>query len=189
MTNAFDYLTILVSIVLGLAITNVLMRLAGVITARHRVDFYWPPIAWAIWIFFICIQHWWAEWGIRHSAQWNFGSFWLQVLVPVTLFLLSALVLPEREEDGRLDLGRWYFHNRTWFFALLCALPLLSIGEEIARTGRMASTLNLVFLLAFSAVAAVAFFLPSRRVQSWIAGQAMAMTVLYVVLLYLTLPS
>lgn len=189
MSNPFDYLTILVSIVLGLAITNVLTRLATVITARHRVDFYWPPVAWAIWIFFICVQHWWAQWSSRHAVHPTFGGFWLELLVPVVLFLLSALVLPEREENARLDLGRWYFHNRAWFFALLCSLPLLSIAEEVVRSGRMASMLNLAFLLAFSAIAAVAFFLPARRVQSWIAGQAMVMTVVYVVALYLTLPS
>jgi hypothetical protein len=57
-TGAFDYLTILISIVLGLAIANVLARLATVITTRERVDFYWPPISWAIWLFFICVQHW-----------------------------------------------------------------------------------------------------------------------------------
>ena len=188
MSNPFDYLTILVSIVLGLAITNVLTRLATVITSRHRVDFYWPPVAWAIWIFFISVQHWWAQWGVRRSPQGNFGSFWLQVLVPVVLFLMSALVLPEREENGRLDLGRWYFHNRAWFFSLLCALPLVSVAEEVARTGHMASMLNLAFLVAFAIVAAVAIFLPSRRVQTWIAGQAMVMTVVYVVALYLTLP-
>ncbi|HZY98263.1 MAG TPA: hypothetical protein VFE36_01685 [Candidatus Baltobacteraceae bacterium] len=49
--------------------------------------------------------------------------------------------------------------------------------------------LNFAFLLAFSVIAAIAFFLPARRVQSWIAGQAMVMTVVYVVALYLTLPS
>jgi len=188
-SNPFDYLTILVSIVLGLAITNVLTRLANVITARHRVDFYWPPIAWAIWIFFISVQHWCAQWSVRHSQAYNFGSFWLQVLVPVVLFLLSALVLPERDENGRLDLGLWYFHNRAWFFALLCALPLLSIAEEVVRSGHMASMVNLAFLLAFAVVAAIALFLPARRVQSWIAGQAMVMTVVYVVALYLTLPN
>lgn len=188
MEGPFDYLTVLVSIVLGLAITNVLTRLATVITARHRVDFYWPPIAWAIWIFVICVQHWWAQWSVRHAHGYNFGSFWLQILVPVVLFLLSSLVLPEREENGRLDLGRWYAHNRAWFFALLCSLPLLSIAEEIVRSGHMASMLNLAFLLAFSLIAAVAFFLPARRVQSWIAGQAMVMTIAYIAALYLALP-
>lgn len=187
--TSFDYLIILVAIVLGLAITNVLTRLATVITSRHRVDFYWPPIAWSIWIFFVSVQHWWAQWGARHDTQPTFGSFWLGILVPVGMFLLSTLVLPEREENGRLDLGQWYFRNRLWFFAILCALPLLSIAEELARTGHMASTINLAFLLAFAVISAVALFFPSRRAQSWITGQAMVMTLAYVALLYLTLPS
>lgn len=187
--SAFDYLNVLISIVLGLAIANVLARIAGVITARERVKVYWPSIAWAIWLFFISVQHWWAQWSVRHSANWNFGVFWLELLVPVDLFILSALVLPEREENGRLDLGNWYARNRDWFFGFMFFLPALSIAEELARTGRMASMLNLAFLLLFEVVIAVAFFLKSPRLQEWITGQAMFLTVVYVLVLYFWLPS
>jgi hypothetical protein len=187
--TAFDYLTVLVSIVLGLAIANVLTRLAAVVTARERVDFYWPPVVWAIWLFFISVQHWWAEWSVRHTQAWTFGTFWLELLVPVDLFLLSTLVLPEREQNGTLDLGDWYFHNRRWFFAVMFFLPALSIAGEIARSGRMSSTLNLAFLLGFDAVIAVAYFLKGRRAQEWIAAQAMVMTAAYVALLFLRMPS
>jgi hypothetical protein len=187
--SAFDYLIVLISIVLGLAIANVLTRLATVITARERVDFYWPPIVWAIWLFFISVQHWWAEWGVRHTMRWDFGSFWLQVLVPVDLFVLSSLVLPERDENGKLDLGEWYFHNRAWFFAILFFLPALSIAEEFARTGHMASSLNFAFLILFDAAIVVGYALRSRKAQEWITAQAMVLTILYVVLLYRQLPS
>lgn len=187
--NPFDYLTVLTSIVLGLAIANVLGRLATVITARERVNFYWPPIAWAIWLFFIAVQHWWAQWSVRHTAQWNFASFWLQLLTPVDLFLLSSLVLPGREEAERLDLSEWFFRNRAWFYALLFFLPLISIAEELARRGRMDSMLNLAFLLLFAAVSVVGYLLRSRRAQEWITGQAMVMTLVYVGALYLALPS
>ena len=187
--SAFDYLTVLISIVLGLAIANVLARLAGVMTARERVDFYWPPIAWAVWLFFISAQHWWAQWGLRHTQQWSFGVFWLQLLTPVDLYLLSALVLPGQEEDGRLDLGEWYFRNRRWFFGVMFFLPALSIVEEMARSGRVASPLNLAFLLLFDAVIVVAYLLRSRRAQEWITVQAMLLTVLYVALLFVPLPS
>jgi hypothetical protein len=186
--NAFDYLTVLISIVLGLAMANVLARLAAVLTARERIDFYWPPIVWAIWLFFICAQHWWAQWGIRHTSEWNFVTFWLELLVPVDLFLLAALVLPERAEHGTLDLGEWYVRNQRWFFAIMFFLPALSIAEEVARTGRMHSALNLGFLVAFDVVIVAAYFLRSRRAQEWITAQAMVMTLLYVALLFLRLP-
>lgn len=186
--SPFDYLTILVSIVIGLAIANVLARLAVVITARERVDFYWPPVAWAIWLFFVAVQHWWAQWSVRHTREWNFGTFWLELLVPVLLFLLSALVLPEREENGRLDLGEWYFHNRAWFFGILFLVPAASLAEELARTGRIASPVNLGFLLLFEAMTVFAYLSKSRRIQEWITGQAMVMTLIYVVVLFLRLP-
>ncbi len=186
--SPFDYLTVLVSIVIGLAIANVLTRLSVVITARERVDFYWPPVAWAIWLFFVSAQHWWAQWSVRHTREWNFGTFCLELLVPVLLFLLSSLVLPEREEGGKLDLGEWYFHNRAWFFAVLFFVPAASLAEELARTGRIASPVNLGFLLFFEAVIAVAYLLKSRRMQELITAQAMALTLLYFVVLFVRMP-
>jgi hypothetical protein len=185
--NAFDYLVVLISIVLGLAITNVLTRLALVMQSRDRTHFYWPPVAWAVWIFFISIQHWWAQWSWRTSRDPNFGGFLLQISTPVLLFLLTALVLPDKEEDGKLDLEAWYFRNRTWFFGLLFFVPLVSIVEEVVRIGHMDSLPNLVFLIAFDVIAVVSFFITSRRAGEWMTALVMAMTLAYVGLLYLKL--
>ncbi|MBV8373396.1 MAG: hypothetical protein JOY69_09065 [Candidatus Eremiobacteraeota bacterium] len=186
--SPFDYLTVLVSIVIGLAIANVLTRLSVVITARERVDFYWPPLAWAIWLFFIAVQHWWAQWSVHNTREWTFPTFCLEVFVPVLLFLLSSLVLPEREENGKLDLGEWYFRNRAWFFAVLFLVPATSLAEEFTRTGRIGSPVNLGFLLFFEVMIAAAFVAKSRRAQEWITGQAMVATLIYVVVLFLRLP-
>jgi hypothetical protein len=126
---------------------------------------------------------------VRHTQHWNFGTYWLQLLVPVDLFLLSALALPERDENGTIDLGAWYFHNRAWFFGIMFFLPLLSIAEELARSGRMASTPNLAFLLLFDVVIVVALILRSRKQQEWITVGAMLLTVIYVALLFSRLPA
>jgi hypothetical protein len=185
--NPFGYVNVLISIILGLAMAKVLTGLATVITARERVDFYWPPVVWAIWIFFISAQHWWSEWSLRYTSHWTFVDFVLLLLVPVGFFLLSALVLPEREENGKLDLGEWFFRNRAWFFGVMLFLPALSIIEEIVRIGHVASMLNLAFLLAFEVVIAVALVLTSRIAQEFLCAQAAAMTVIYVVLLFTTI--
>lgn len=187
--NPFDYLNVLISIILGLAIARVLTGLATVITARERVDFYWPPVAWAIWVFFITAQHWWAQWSLRFTTQWTFFDFWLLLSVPVGLFLIAMLVLPDREEFGRLDLGEWFFRNRRWFFGIMFFLPALSIVEELVRSGKMSSTLNFAFLLAFEVPIAFGYFLKSRRAQEWLCAQAMLLTILYIALLYNSLPA
>src|SRR5579863_9025678 len=156
--NPFDYLNVLISIILGLAIARILSGLATVVTSRERVDFYWPPIVWAIWIFFISVQHWWAEWAVRLTPRWSFVDFVLLLLVPVGLFLLAALVLPESGQAEKIDLGEWFFRNRAWFFGIMFFLPTLSIIEELVRSGHMASMLNFAFLLAFDVVIVVAYF-------------------------------
>jgi hypothetical protein len=186
--NPFDYLTILVSIVLGLAMTNVLTRLAAIVSARERVDFYWPPVAWAIWVFFICVQHWWAAWSTHEMRAWTFLAFFTGLLDPIILFFLSALVLPDRDEAGPIDLGAWYYRNRAWFFGTLALLPIASIVDELVRTARIASMLNLAFLIAFDVVVVFALLLPSRRAQEWITAQALILTVVYVAMLFLPLP-
>jgi hypothetical protein len=83
----------------------------------------------------------------------------------------------------------WYFHNRAWFFGVMFFLPLLSILEEVVRTGRMASNLNLAFLVLFDVVILVALALRSRRAQEWITAQAMVLTIAYVAVLFATLPT
>ena len=40
--TAFDYLSVLLSIVLGLAITQLLSGFAGLVRARDRMVMYWP---------------------------------------------------------------------------------------------------------------------------------------------------
>jgi len=185
--NPFDYLTVLVSIVMGLAIANVLAGIATVMHARDRINAYWPPIAWAIWLFVVEVQHWWAEWGVHETQHWTFGVFLLEILVPVDLFLLSSLVLPPRDEGDRLDLYAWYFRNRGWFFALMFFLPILALAEELARTGRIWSPVNLAFLIAFAVVAAIGYLWKSRRVHEWITAQTLVLTLVYVVALFLRL--
>ena len=108
--SAFDYLTVLVSIVLGLAIANVLSRLAAVITARERVDFYWPPIAWAVWLFFVAAQHWcacrsWRTWRPAGVADRSFMACLPRLHSLVPLLTIEARARPARRAHGRRQAG------------------------------------------------------------------------------------
>ena len=63
--DAFSYLTVLLSIILGLSITQILQSLGALIQNRARVAFYWPSICWAILLLVIDVQAWWALFGLR----------------------------------------------------------------------------------------------------------------------------
>ncbi len=184
----FDYVMVLVSIVIGLGMTTVLSNLATLMHARQRVVLYWPAIAWAIWVLFVDVQHWWALWGAHSATHWNLGGFVLTLLVPIELFLLAALVLPPRDEGETIDLGAWFFQNRMWFYAVLVCVPLSSLAEELARAGRIESRANLWFQVFFFLSAALGLPIASRRGQAWLTALAMTTTVAYSALLFSRLP-
>lgn len=48
MISAFEYVTVLISIVVGLGITEVLSGIADLIKQSKRVKFYWPHLLWVL---------------------------------------------------------------------------------------------------------------------------------------------
>src|SRR5476649_2702355 len=91
----FDYLSVLISIVLGLGITNLLTGFAALIRNRGRVRVYWPMPIWMITLFLIHIQTWWAMFGLRGVQSWSFGAFLVVLMQPVCLFIMTALIVPD----------------------------------------------------------------------------------------------
>ena len=78
--DAFSYLSVLLSIVLGLAITQLLSGFAALVHARRRVTMYWPvPVQMAVTLL-ITVQVWWAMFGLREVRHWTFAAFLILLL-------------------------------------------------------------------------------------------------------------
>ena len=100
--DAFSYLSVLLSIVLGLGITQLLQGFGRLMNARSRVRPYWPSLLWAVVLLVAHVQNWWSMFGLRGRAHWSFLDFALVLSNPILLYLLAALVLPENVE-GDVD--------------------------------------------------------------------------------------
>jgi hypothetical protein len=55
--DEYSYLSVLLSVILGLAVTQILQGFRGLLLSRTRVQIYWPVIAWALLLLLICFQH------------------------------------------------------------------------------------------------------------------------------------
>jgi len=73
--QSFDYLSVLLSIVIGLAVTQVLQGLSGLILTRIKVKLYLPTLIWAGLALLIAIQTWWASFGLHLRVNWTFLTF------------------------------------------------------------------------------------------------------------------
>lgn len=149
--DAFAHLSVLISIVLGLGITNLLMGFARIVQMRGRISIYWPVVVWALVLLLIHVQTWWSMFGLRNVETWTFLAFTLTLMQPILLFFLSALVLPDFDRDEALDLRANYYAQVRWFFGILLALLLTSLARTFTLEGRLPATPDLAFHAGFIA--------------------------------------
>lgn len=97
--DQFSYLAVLLSIILGLAVTQVLTGFRGLLQSRTTVRLYWPPLAWAFLLLLVFVQSWWPMFGLREQAEWTFAGF-------AVVHLPDDLQLPaSRTSSTRLSTG------------------------------------------------------------------------------------
>jgi hypothetical protein len=140
--SPFDYLSVLISIVLGLGLTELLSNVHRLIQARDRVTFHWLPLVWSGLIFVVLVQWWWAAFGLHRQLEWNFFFFLLILLIPVLLYLAAASVLPTIEPEQEYDLRTYYFGIHDWFFWIVAATSLMECLRAVLYGDWQAALLN-----------------------------------------------
>ena len=185
--SSFEYLSVLVSIIVGLAITHLLSATARLIQMRHRIRFHATTLCWMTTLFLINIQVWWVAFERRHESDWTFFSFLLYLLIPIVTFLLSYLILPGLDDDDTADLAANFDGNRGWIFGLLALLPTLSLIEETARDGRVPQDADAIFRVVFIAAAMVAGRVAHARFHMWNAIAVLLLVGGYIALLFFQL--
>ncbi len=183
----FEYLSVLISIIVGLALTQLLSGVARLIQMRQRVRPHATTFCWMALLFLVNTQIWWAAFERRDGTDWNFFFFLLYLLMPIIGFLLSYLILPGLEDDDDADLAANFIGNRPWFFGLLALLPCVSLAEEALRTGALVLDGDTAFRIVFAAVALVAGRVRSARFHFCNALVVLALVCAYVAALFLRL--
>jgi uncharacterized membrane protein SirB2 len=155
--DAFSYLSVLISIILGLAITQVLTGIGRLLQARRRVRLYWPGLVQTVLMLVGLVQIWWAMFSLRNETHWTFGRFLAVLLLPVDAFLVTSVMFSDVPPEGRIDLKEHYFENARAFFLLVALLPAASLFEEWVSSGRVPLDLDAAFrVLIFAANLAAA---------------------------------
>ena len=183
----FEYLSVLVSIIVGLALTQLLSGMARLIQLRRRIPMHAPTLLWMGLLFLIDIQVWWVAFERRATLQWTFFTFLLYLLIPIGVFLLSYLVLPDMGDEDAPDLAANFEGNRVWFLCLLSALPAISLLEQWVRERALHWDGDVAFRVGFLALSLVAARARGSRVHLWIALVALSAFVGYVLLLFVRL--
>jgi hypothetical protein len=182
--ESFNYLSVLLSIVLGLAITQVLLGLRGLILTRAKVKLYVPALIWAGLTLLIAIQGWWASFAMRTHANWTFVALLVIILQAISLYMAAALVLPDVTGNATIDLRDHYFAHRSWFFGALLASLVFSATKELVLTGHLPGRVNLEFHVFFGLAVLVAAITRREWFHQLLAPAAGLSFLLYITLLF-----
>lgn len=126
----FEYVSVLISIVLGLGITQIVSGLADIIHQWNRVKLYWPHLMWIVFTFFLHIQEWWVLFDLRTLEEWKLPTFLFIILYPINLFILARILFPTAGTDS-VDFKVFYFENFRKFFVWAVILIALSMIDNL----------------------------------------------------------
>ena len=157
----FEFISVMVSIILGLSITQLLTGVSRLARNSGQVDAYLPHTLWLVNFALLHFLMWWSLWDFR-DASWNYARFMVIVSEPLLMFLTTSFLIPGRFDNGKIHL-REYFHGaRKWFFLSFFLLQVCFIldGPVVFQSEPIWSTYRLSQLVVAS-VTVLGYF--SRR--------------------------
>ena len=161
----FIHVRIVMGMVVGLGITRLLMGVAGLVQHPRRAKLSAIHLLWALSVLIELALFWWWEFELRSLPRWSFGVFAFLVSYSVTLFMLAALLFPDKidEYDGYED---FFLQRRHWFFGVFIATDLFDIVDTLIKGEPYFDTLGLEYLVQvpiFIGLACIAIFTKDRR--------------------------
>lgn len=133
--SRFEYLSVLVSIVIAYAMSEALSGWGQMIRVRDRMRFYPLQLGWSVLSVLLMVQWWWGGfWKFRDAGDLGYFHFLAILSEPVLLVLLTFVLSPRPDELAGRDLRAEYFRNRRWSFGI-AALLLFELALVDAFVG------------------------------------------------------
>ncbi|MDG1995235.1 MAG: hypothetical protein P8J14_01965 [Emcibacteraceae bacterium] len=107
--DRYSFVMMMMSIIVGLGVTELLRNIARQIQSRAGSKQYWLHSVIAALIFVSLLQTWWESWGLRNIDNWNFLIVLMMLGGPVGIYIISHLLFPEQVKGA--DFEKHYFKN------------------------------------------------------------------------------
>ena len=150
----FEYVIVLISIILGLGVTQIMTGVADLVHQWDRVKLYWPHLTWVVLVFVLHIQEWWDVYSLQSFGAWRLPTFLFFTLYPVNLFILARILFPFNPQEEQIDLKLFYYANFRRIFLWTMILNVLSIISNLIVHGFDVSLFVIVAILSLLGVVA-----------------------------------
>ena len=190
--DQFEYVMVLVSIIIGLGIAHILLGVGGIIARLsgrgERLELSVAHAFWLAFCFIWMVMFWW--WEYRFSSRvsdWTMGLYLFLVTYAVTLFLISVVLVP-RSWDGVTSLQDYFLRRRVWFYSLLILLTVLDQVDSYLKGGieylLETGALNIAFSILIIPIALVGIKSENIRFHNFVGVLFFSWQVLIGLVLY-----
>lgn len=143
----YEYLTIFVAVILGLAVVNLLGGVASVLDSRFDQRLDWIHSVWTLNVLLTTLLVWWFNFDLTTAQVWTLPHFLNLVAYVLVLYLMSGLLYPVRGEEV-VDFRIHFEANRPRFFALGVIFQTVDFAETILTRQALGTDWNVVHLVS-----------------------------------------
>lgn len=126
--TVFEYLSALVSVVVGLAIAQTLRGLLRLVHHRTTAKWSWTPFIWTVSMMLWTVYFWWFTFGLSQLDHWQMRDLFFVLAYGAALYFLLGLLFPDDVGD-HFDMHEHFDATRPWFFGLLFALGVFELVD------------------------------------------------------------
>lgn len=128
----FEYISVLISIVIAFGISELLSGWARLLRARERVRFYWIHALLSLFVLVWIVQMWSGFWEFRNHGDWSFFDLMGMLVDFLPLLVIMVIATPSVEGEGPIDLREHYYHNRVLVFGIAAfAMVQLAVSDAV----------------------------------------------------------
>ena len=150
--DRFSFVMVLLSIIVGLGVTELLTNVARQIQSRARIKLYWLHSVLVALVFVALLQQWWESWDQRFVETWSFPILILMLGGPIGLYLISHLLFPNKMEET--NFRDFYYDSPRITYLLASATTIfagayrpLSFGHSVFDADNISTAVALAIFL------------------------------------------
>jgi hypothetical protein len=180
--SPFEYVIVLISIILGLGITTVLTGVAEFIKHSSLFRIYPPHAMWIVLVFVLHVHEWWENYGLKSVDVWELPKFLFVLLYPINLYVLAHLLFPSDIKHG-VSSREFYLSNYRKLFTSAIILDVLSVIHNLTFLD-----LSVVDQLPHGVVLGILSvgIISKRQNTAWHTGIALLLLILLVTVILIT---
>ncbi len=130
--DAFEYISVLTSIIIGLGMAQLLLGISRIIQHPENAKPYWVHLSWVLTMFIYSVFWWWWEFNLNEIEVWTFGAYLLVVLYAFLVFLMCALLSP-LSLSGYTGFEEYYYEKRAWIFGTFLVIQFVDSGVALIK--------------------------------------------------------